>query len=76
MTGIPPESLDSSTNGMNPRYTFETFVVGQNNNYAARGQQGRRRHAGQNLQPAVSLRRGRVGQDPPDAVHRAGDAEP
>ena len=34
MTGIPPEALDSSAHGMNPRYTFETFVVGQNNHYA------------------------------------------
>ena len=34
MTGIPPETLDNSALGMNPRYTFETFVVGQNNHYA------------------------------------------
>ncbi len=34
MTGIPPETLDSSAHGMNPRNTFDTFVVGQNNHYA------------------------------------------
>ena len=34
MTGIPAEALDSSAHGMNPRYTFDTFVVGQNNHYA------------------------------------------
>ncbi len=35
MTGIAPESLESSAaHGMNPRNTFDTFVVGQNNHYA------------------------------------------
>ena len=34
MTGGASETPESSTHGMNPRYTFETFVVGQNNHYA------------------------------------------
>ena len=33
--GLPPEpGGEAATGGMNPRYTFESFVVGQNNQYA------------------------------------------
>lgn len=37
MTGHPADALldVAPANGMNPRYTFESFVVGQNNHYAA-----------------------------------------
>ncbi len=37
MTGNPADALleVAPANGMNPRYTFESFVVGQNNHYAA-----------------------------------------
>ena len=37
MTGNPADALQevAPANGMNPRYTFESFVVGQNNHYAA-----------------------------------------
>ena len=31
---IPETSGDASTGGMNPRYTFDSFVVGNNNQYA------------------------------------------
>ena len=37
MTGNPADALleVAPANGMNPRYTFDSFVVGQNNHYAA-----------------------------------------
>ena len=37
MTGNPADALleAAPTHGMNPRYTFESFVIGQNNQYAA-----------------------------------------
>ncbi len=37
MTGNPADALleVAPANGMNPRYTFESFVIGQNNHYAA-----------------------------------------
>ena len=39
---------------MNPRYTFDSFVVGQNNHYAAAASKAVDRRARQDVQPALS----------------------
>ena len=55
---------------INPKYTFDSFVTGPVQPLRpGRGAVGRR-DPGPGLQPAVRLRRGRPGQDPPPAGHR------
>ena len=55
---------------LNPKYTFDTFVAGfvQPVRPCRRG--GRRRGAGQGLQPPFHLWRFRIGKDPSAACHR------
>ena len=56
---------------LNPKFTFDSFVVGACNQFAhAAAQVGGHQPLPQ-LQPAVPVRRGGYGQDPPDARHRA-----
>ena len=61
---------------LNPKYIFETFVIGSSQPVRARGRGRGRRGAGQGVQPAVHLRRLRAGQDPPAARDRPLRAEP
>ena len=56
--------------GLNPRYAFETFVKGQSNQFALAAAQRVAETPARSLQPAVHLRRGRAGQDPPAPRHR------
>lgn len=55
---------------LNPKYTFDTFVVGSSNPVCARGVPGGSGGARQGVQPAVHLWRRGPGQDAPDARHR------
>ena len=55
---------------LNPKYTFETFVIGSQQPVRPRRRGRGRRGAGQGVQPAVHLRRVRPGQDPPAARDR------
>ena len=61
---------------LDPRCTFENFVVGQPNElaFAAAKRVAEMRRAA--VQPAVPLRRRRPRQDPPDARHRLADPPP
>jgi chromosomal replication initiator protein len=60
---------------LDPRLTFDRFVVGKSNELAHRRRPpGGRRAYG--LQPALPPWRRGPGQDPPHAGHRAGDARP
>ena len=56
---------------LNPRYTFDAFVIGSGNQFAHAACQAVARAPVEGLQPAVPLRRRRHGQDPPHAGHRA-----
>ena len=62
--------FDSVDHQLNPRYTFDTFVVGGVEPVRACRGAGRGRSALEGLQPALPLRRRGHGQDPPDAGHR------
>ena len=53
-----------------PDVTFASFVTGKANELARAAALQGRRSAGHGLQPAVHPRRGRPGQDPPDACRR------
>jgi hypothetical protein len=61
---------------LNPKYTFDTFVVGPSNSFPARRLAGGGAVARARLQSALPLRRGGPGQDAPDAGHRALRAAP
>ena len=56
--------------GMNPRYTFDAFVIGASNRFAHAAALRVAETPARSLQPAVHLRRRRAGQDPPAARHR------
>ena len=71
--GQPPRPAAAR---LNPKYTFETFVIGSSNRFAHAAAVAVAEAPGQGLQPAVHLRRLRAGQDPPAARHRALRAEP
>ena len=66
-----PVRTDAEPARLNPKYTFDTFVIGSSQPVRARGRGRRRRGAGQGVQPAVHLRRVRARQDPPAARDRA-----
>ena len=55
---------------LNPRLTFDQFVIGDEQPARARGRPRRRRDARAGLQPALHLRPARPGQDPPVALDR------
>ena len=55
---------------LNPRYTFEAFVIGASNRFAHAAALSVAETPAAALQPAVHLRRRRPGQDPPAAGHR------
>ncbi len=63
----PPATGESR---LNPKYTFETFVIGSSNRFPHAAAVAVSRGAGQGLQPALHLRRVRAGQDPPPARDR------
>ena len=65
--------IEPVENSLNPKYTFEKFVVGSCNQFAHAAAQGCGRSAGQDLQSAIYLRRRRPRQNAPDACHRALD---
>ena len=56
---------NTSTSGMNPRNTFDTFVVGSNNQFAHGAAIAVAKISRQDLQPFLCLRRKRLGQDAP-----------
>ena len=67
-----PRATDELRVGnLNPRYTFDDFVIGNSQPLRPRGLPSRGRGAGDGLQSALPVRRRRAGQDPPDARHRA-----
>ena len=69
----PGESADASASELsilNPKYTFDTFVVGTSNQFAHAAARAVAENPGEVLQPALPLRRRGAGQDPPDARHR------
>ena len=55
---------------LNPKYTFDSFVVGPSNSFCPRRVARRGAVARPRLQPAVHLRRRRPRQDAPHAGHR------
>ena len=56
---------------LNPKYTFDTFVVGNNNTFAHAASLAVAESPGNRLQSAVYLRRRRTWEDPSDAFDRA-----
>ena len=56
---------------LNPKYKFDTFVVGSNNKFAPLGFSGSSRISGRNIQSSLYLWRSRSWQDAPDAFDRA-----
>ena len=62
--------FDSSNNQLNPRYTFDKFIVGASNQFAHAAAVRRGRAALEILQPAVPLWRCGTGQDASDAGDR------
>ena len=55
---------------LNPKYTFEQFVIGRGNRFAHAGALAVRRAPGPGLQPALHPRPARARQDPPAARRR------
>ncbi len=55
---------------LNPRYTFDAFVIGASNRFAHAAAQRVAETPGQLVQPALHPRRLRFGQDPPAPRHR------
>ena len=66
----PPRSSALETR-LNPKYTFETFVIGSSNRFPHAAAVAVAEAPGQGVQPAAGLRRLRPGQDPPAARDRA-----
>ena len=62
-------AADSLITPLNPKYTFETFVVGNNNRFVHAAAQAVAQSPDMPTTP-VYLRWCRFGQDPPDARHR------
>ena len=68
---VAERSTAKTTEGtFNPKNTFDTFVVGENNNHAHAAAQAVASAPGQILQPAVPSRRRRSGQDSPAPRYR------
>ena len=67
---------DTEPSRLNPKYTFDTFVIGSSNRFAHAAAVAVAEAPGEGVQPAVHLRRVRAGQDPPAARHRPLRAQP
>ena len=68
-----PESRSDWVVPLDPRFTFDNFVVGKPNEFAhACARRVAEKPASPGLQPAVPLWRRRPWQDPSDACHRLG----
>jgi chromosomal replication initiator protein len=61
---------------LNPKYLFETFVIGSSNRFAHAAAVAVAEAPGQGVQPAARLRRLRARQDPPAARDRSLRAQP
>ena len=72
----PGARRETEPTRLNPKYTFETFVIGSSNRFAHAAAVAVAEAPGQGLQPAVHLRRLRAGQDPPAARDRPLRAQP
>ena len=70
----PPPAPDPASAGwtaLNPRYTFDHFVIGASNRFAHAAALVGGRDPGAVVQPALHLRPGRTGQDPPARTRSA-----
>ena len=63
-------SLQHGLPALNPKYTFESFVVGSSNQFCPRRLSRRRAVEIPDLQPPLHLRRSRARQDAPAPRHR------
>ena len=64
--------LDTGVGQLNPKFTFDNFVVGACNQFAHAAARSVATNPSRQLQPAVPLRRRGDGENPPDARHWAG----
>ena len=69
-TAVPRRQRDGEVHDINPRYTFDTFVIGPSNRFAHAAALAVAETPGPEVQPAVRLRRRRPRQDPPAPGHR------
>ena len=56
--------------GLRGDYTFENFVIGDNNTFAANAAIAIAKNPGTAYKPLSYLRRSRLGKNPPGPVHR------
>ena len=69
-TSSQPATVERETSALNPKYTFDSFVVGSSQPVRTRRRARGGRDPVQVLQPALHLRRRGARQDAPDARDR------